>query len=101
MLETSRVYLLLAFFTGISLRYILKFKEIIQEKMLYLDIGIYFFLFAVLSGKVFWKHTRCTRTCTTAIARIVPRITAGEAAPVITIQNGITVRMIDRIKPVM
>ena len=41
MLETSRVYLLLAFFTGISLRYILKFKEIIQEKMLYLDIGIY------------------------------------------------------------
>ena len=47
------------------------------------------------------KHTRCTRTCTTAIARIVPRITAGEAAPVITIQNGITVRMIDRIKPVM
>ncbi len=43
MLETSRVYLLLAFFTGISLRYILKFKEIIQEKMFYLDIGIYFF----------------------------------------------------------
>ena len=56
MLETSRVYLLLAFFTGISLRYILKFKEIIQEKMLYLDIGIYFFLFAVLSGKVFFKE---------------------------------------------
>ena len=56
MLETSRVYLLLAFFTGISIRYILKFKEIIQEKMLYLDIGIYFFLFAVLSGKVFFKE---------------------------------------------
>ena len=56
MLETSRVYLLLAFFTRISLRYILKFKEIIQEKMLYLDIGIYFFLFAVLSGKVFFKE---------------------------------------------
>ena len=56
MLEASRVYLLLAFFTGISLRYILKFKEIIQEKMLYLDIGIYFFLFAVLSGKVFFKE---------------------------------------------
>ena len=56
MLETSRIYLLLAFFTGISLRYILKFKEIIQEKLLYLDIGIYFFLFAVLSGKVFFKE---------------------------------------------
>ena len=56
MLETSRVYLLLAFFTGISLRYILQYKEIIQEKMLYLDIGIYFFLFAVLSGKVFFKE---------------------------------------------
>lgn len=55
-LETSRIYLLLAFFIGISLRYLLKFKEIIQEKMLYLDIGIYFFLFAVLSGKVFFKE---------------------------------------------
>ena len=42
MLETSRVYLLLAFFTGISLRYILKFKEIIQEKMFqYLCIVLY------------------------------------------------------------
>lgn len=47
------------------------------------------------------KHTRCTKICTTAIAVIDPRITAGEAAPVITIQNGITVRMTDRIKPVM
>lgn len=55
MLDQSKVYILLAFFGGISLRYIVKFKEIIQEKMLYLDIGIYFFLFAVLSGKVFFK----------------------------------------------
>lgn len=55
-LEASRIYLLLAFFTGISLRYLLKFNDIIQEKMLYLDIGIYFFLFAVLSGKVFFKE---------------------------------------------
>lgn len=55
-LEASRIYLLLAFFTGISLRYLLKFNDIIQEKMLYLDIGIYFFLFAVLSGKVFFRE---------------------------------------------
>lgn len=56
MLELSRVYILLAFFAGITIRYIVKFKEIVQEKMLYLDIGIYFFLFAVLSGKVFFKE---------------------------------------------
>lgn len=56
MLDSSRVYILLGFFTGISLRYILKFKDIIQEKMLYLDIGIYFLLFAVLSGKVFFRE---------------------------------------------
>ena len=67
MLETSRVYLLLAFFTGISLRYILKFKEIIQEKMLYLDIGIYFFLFAVLSGKYSSKKPSTSR-CPTSVS---------------------------------
>lgn len=55
MLDQSRVYILLAFFIGITLRYIVRFKEVIQEKMLYLDISIYFFLFAVLSGKVFFR----------------------------------------------
>ncbi|RHJ83192.1 TrkH family potassium uptake protein [Parabacteroides sp. AM08-6] len=55
-LHESGIFILLAFFAGITLRYIIKFKEIIQEKMLYLDIGIYFFLFAVLSGKVFFKE---------------------------------------------
>lgn len=56
MLDQVKEYTLLAFFTGITIRYITKFKEIIQEKMLYLDISIYFFLFAVLSGKVFFKE---------------------------------------------
>lgn len=55
-LYQARIYVLLAFFAGISLRYIIKFQEIIQEKMLYTDISIYFMLFAVLSGTVFFKE---------------------------------------------
>lgn len=55
-LEHSRLYILLAFFTGITIRYIVRFQEIVQEKMLYIDIGIYFLLFAVLSSKVFFKE---------------------------------------------
>lgn len=54
-LERSRPFILLAFFTGITLRYVVRFQEIIQEKMLYLDISIYFLLFAVLSSKIFFK----------------------------------------------
>ncbi len=54
-LERSRPFILLAFFTGITLRYVMRFQEIIQEKMLYLDISIYFLLFAVLSSKIFFK----------------------------------------------
>lgn len=50
-----RTYILLTFFIGITLRYVVKLKEVIQEKMLYLDISIYFFLFAVLCAKVFFK----------------------------------------------
>lgn len=56
LLYLAQIYVLLAFFAGITLRYIIKFQEIIQEKMLYLDISIYFMLFAVLSGKVFFKE---------------------------------------------
>lgn len=55
-LYQSRIYILLAFFVGITLRYIVKCNDIIQEKLLYLDIGIYFLLFAVLSAKVFFKE---------------------------------------------
>ena len=55
-LYLSRIYILLAFFIGITLRYIVRFGEIIQEKLLYLDIGIYFLLFAVLSAKVFFRE---------------------------------------------
>mgnify|MGYP003215156762 CR=1 FL=1 len=51
-LERSRPFILLAFFTGITLRYVVRFQEIIQEKMLYLDISIYFLLFAVLLSTV-------------------------------------------------
>lgn len=56
LLRLARVYLLMTFFIGITLRYMVRFKEIIQEKMLYVDISIYFLLFAVLSAKVFFKE---------------------------------------------
>lgn len=55
LLARARLYMLLAFFVGISLRYATRFKDIVQEKMLYLDLSIYFLLFAVLSSKVFFK----------------------------------------------
>ena len=51
-----RIGLLLAFFTGITLRYLTRFHEIIQERMFYTDIGIYTFLLAVLSAKVFFPQ---------------------------------------------
>lgn len=54
-LYQGQIYILLAFFIGITLRYIVRFSEIIQEKLLYLDISIYFLLFAVLSAKVFFR----------------------------------------------
>ncbi len=55
-LERSRPFILLAFFTGITLRYAVKSQEIILEKLLYLDISIYFLLFAVLSSQLFFKE---------------------------------------------
>ncbi|RHJ90495.1 TrkH family potassium uptake protein [Parabacteroides bouchesdurhonensis] len=57
LLYTTRISILMAFFTGITLRYILRFKDVIQEKLLYLDISIYFLLFAVLSAKIFFKES--------------------------------------------
>lgn len=56
LLQEGRLYILLAFFVGISLRYLTNFKEVIQEKLLYLDISIYFLLFAVLSATLFFKE---------------------------------------------
>lgn len=56
LLMLGRTTLLLAFFLGISLRYILKFKEIVLEKMIYLEVSIYFFLFTVLSCRLFFKE---------------------------------------------
>lgn len=55
LLYLMRTYILMAFFIGISIRYASKFNDVIQEKMLYLDISIYFSLFAVLSARVFFK----------------------------------------------
>lgn len=56
LLDIVRPLVLLAFFTGITLRYAVRFKDIVQEKMLYLDISIYFLLFSVLSSKLFFKE---------------------------------------------
>lgn len=53
-LERSRPFILLAFFTGITLRYVVRFQEIIQEKMLYLDISIYFlFIRRIIQQDIF------------------------------------------------
>ena len=56
LLRHTREGLLLAFFTGVTLRYLTRMREIIQEKMLYLDVSIYFLLFAVLSDRLFFKE---------------------------------------------
>lgn len=64
--DSAHLYILLSFFIGITLRYIVKFKDIIQEKMLYLDLSIYFLLFSVLSCQWFFKD---------AIAQSLPFLT--------------------------
>lgn len=56
LIASSRVALLLAFFCGITLRYLTRFQEVIQERMFYTDISIYAFLLAVLSAKVFFPR---------------------------------------------
>ncbi|MCC8200084.1 MAG: potassium transporter [Tannerellaceae bacterium] len=57
---TIRPYILVTFFIGITGRYMLNFHEVIQEKMLFLDISIYFLLFAVLSATLFFKEAFAT-----------------------------------------
>ncbi|MEG1545317.1 MAG: potassium transporter TrkG, partial [Tannerellaceae bacterium] len=54
-LYRTHIYILLAFFIGITIRYVSRFNDVIQEKMLYTDLSIYFCLFAVLSAKVFFR----------------------------------------------
>ncbi|MGM9796233.1 MAG: TrkH family potassium uptake protein [Parabacteroides sp.] len=54
LIAQSRTGLLLAFFTGITLRYLTRFQEILQERMFYTDISIYTFLLTVLSATVFF-----------------------------------------------
>lgn len=55
-LQNTCTWLLLLFFTGITLRYITRFSDIIQEKMLFLDISLYLLLFGVLSAKLFFRE---------------------------------------------
>lgn len=57
LLESYYIYILFAFFTGSTLRYIVKFKDIVQEKMFYIDLCIYFLLFSILSVQWFFKTT--------------------------------------------
>ena len=55
-LDKLLYYILIAFFVGITIRYIVKFTDILQEKLLYLDIGLYIMIFTALFGRVF-KNT--------------------------------------------
>lgn len=64
--DTTYIYILFSFFIGITLRYIVKFNDIVQEKMLYIDLSIYLLLFAVLSSQWFFKE---------AIAQSLPFLT--------------------------
>lgn len=47
-------HLLLLFFVGISLRYIVQFDKIIRERMLFTDLTIYFFLIGSIFSKIFF-----------------------------------------------
>lgn len=53
--NTSHLYILLSFFIGITIRNVVKFKDIIEERMFYVDVSIYFMLFAVLLCQLFFK----------------------------------------------
>lgn len=52
-LDKSVLYILAAFFTGISIRYIVKFKDVLQEKLLFLDVSIYLLILAALLCRLF------------------------------------------------
>lgn len=52
-LDRMLLYILLAFFIGNTIRYIVKFKDILQEKLLFLDAGLYVLLFIVLMVRLF------------------------------------------------
>ncbi|MCC8172335.1 MAG: potassium transporter [Parabacteroides sp.] len=52
-LDRMLLYILLAFFIGNTIRYIVKFKDILQEKLLFLDVGLYVLLFTVLISRLF------------------------------------------------
>ncbi|MFY1612101.1 TrkH family potassium uptake protein [Macellibacteroides fermentans] len=47
-------HLLLLFFVGISLRYIVQFDKIIRERMLFTDLTIYFLLIGSIFSKIFF-----------------------------------------------
>lgn len=52
-LDKLVLYILAAFFTGITIRYVVKFKDILQEKLLFLDLGIYLLVLAALLCRLF------------------------------------------------
>lgn len=49
-------HLLLLFFVGISLRYIVQFDKIIRERMLFTDLTIYFLLIGSICSKIFFTE---------------------------------------------
>lgn len=52
-LDKFILYILLAFFIGITIRYIVKFKDILQEKLFYLDIVLYLMIVFLLFCRIF------------------------------------------------
>ena len=47
-------HLLLLFFLGISLRYVVQFDKIVRERMLFTDLTIYFLLIGAIFSKIFF-----------------------------------------------
>lgn len=52
-LDKLLFYVLLAFFFGITIRYIIKYKDLLHEKLLYFDLAIYLALILILVCRIF------------------------------------------------
>lgn len=54
-LDRLLLYILLAFFFGITIRYVVRYKDIRHEKLLYLDLGIYLLIGMTLACRIFHR----------------------------------------------
>jgi Trk-type K+ transport system membrane component len=55
-INSTRNYLLVSFFIGSTIRFALRFKDIVLERMIYIDIVIYLLLAAVMAAQITFKQ---------------------------------------------